>query len=365
PFTIMTAPRTILVEAANGYIGGAVCRAFSRAGWRVFGLVRRPEAAAALAVTEVIPIISTLPSLAFLEDLYRQAKTIDVIAVCAAPPDFAAYYPPTLEMLQDIAQVSNKHGVKPLVLWTSGSKDYGHTQKDGDADLAPHTEESPIDPIYFLAPRANFSLKVLDHRHLFDAAVLRPTNVFGYSSSILGCAFDFAERAAANGDKTLKVAVSPSSILHLLHVDDCGDAYLALAEHGDRGTVAGECFNLSGRRYETSKSVLQALASEYQLEGGVEFVDSAEGTPGASVTLTALFGYSQWCSSDKVRALTGWTDRRIPFPENMHAYRLAYDGAVKFGDENVARSKSRQAALDSLGGMTAMLPPVGEKAELC
>jgi nucleoside-diphosphate-sugar epimerase len=332
----------------------------------VFGLIRRPEAATLLSADEVIPVVSTLPSLSFLEGLYKQTKTVDIIAVCSAPSDFAAYFPPTLEMLQDIAKVSIKGGVKPLVLWTSGSKDYGHTQDDGDADLVPHTEDSPLAPVYFLAPRTNYSLKVLEHPDLFDATVLRPTNVHGYSSSILGSVFDFADHVAESGEKTLRLDVSPRSILHTVHIDDCGEAYLALGEHGDRDSVVGQCFNISASRYETAQSVLQALAAEYQILGGAEFVDSVDGSLGATSTLRALFGYSQWCSSDKIRALTGWDDRRIPFAENIHAYRLAYESAVRLGDEDVARSKARQVALDSLPGFTATISSDSKgKAELC
>ncbi|KAF7554081.1 hypothetical protein G7Z17_g3183 [Cylindrodendrum hubeiense] len=363
----MPTRRTILVEAANGYIGSAVCRAYNRAGWKVFGLIRRPDVAPLISAAEVMPIVSTLPNLEFLEDLHRQTKTVDVVAVCSAPSDFATYFPPTLEMLQDIAKVSNKNGVRPLVLWTSGSKDYGHTQDDGDAGLAPHTEESPLNPVYFIAPRTNYSLKVLDHPHLFDAAVLRPTNVYGYSSSILGCLFDFANGAAASCDKTLRLDVSPRTIMHMLHVDDCGEAYLALGLSGDRGAVAGQSFNISAGRYETAHSVLQALAAEYQIAGGPEFVESVDGSPGSSATLRALFGYSQWCSSEKIRALTGWTDQKIPFTEEIHIYRLAYESAVECGDKDVARNRIRKAAMDSLLGDSTLLTlkVKDEQSELC
>lgn len=363
----MTARRTILVEAANGYIGSAVCRAYRSAGWRVFGVVRRPEAAALVSAAEVIPILSTLPSLDFLGDLYAQTETVDVIAVCSAPSDFAAYFPPTLAMLQDIARVSRGNGVKPLVLWTSGSKDYGHTQDDGDPDLAPHTEESPIDPLFFVTPRANYSLKVLEHPDLFDAAVLRPTNVYGYSSSILGCVFDFAGRAAAGGETRLTLDVSPKSIMHMVHVDDCGEAYLALGQHRERGAVAGQCFNISAARYETAQSVLEALAIEYGIAGGAACVDTAGAGSGTTPILRGLFGYSQWCSSGKIRALTGWDDRRIPFGEDVHTYRLAYEGAVKLGDEDVARNKTREDALNSLPGMQGLLQSIygDTKFELC
>jgi FlaA1/EpsC-like NDP-sugar epimerase len=53
----MATRRSVFVTGGNGYIGAAICRTFVRAGWRVFGLVRRPEAALELASDEVIPIV--------------------------------------------------------------------------------------------------------------------------------------------------------------------------------------------------------------------------------------------------------------------------------------------------------------------
>lgn len=44
----MVAQRAVLVTGANGYIGNAVAKAFARAGWRTYGLVRRKEVSTAL-----------------------------------------------------------------------------------------------------------------------------------------------------------------------------------------------------------------------------------------------------------------------------------------------------------------------------
>ncbi len=41
--------RAVLVTGANGFIGNAVAKAFCRAGWKTFSLIRRNEAAADLA----------------------------------------------------------------------------------------------------------------------------------------------------------------------------------------------------------------------------------------------------------------------------------------------------------------------------
>jgi hypothetical protein len=58
------------------------------------------------------------------------------------------------------------------------------------------------------------------------------------------------------------------------------------------------------------------------------------------------FNLSQWVGSDKIRQLTGWTDRRLPFSENLAVYRAAYDAAQ--GHENVALVKNRVAGFSSV-----------------
>jgi nucleoside-diphosphate-sugar epimerase len=95
--------------------------------------------------------------------------------------------------------------------------------------LVPHTEETPINPPPFAVDRANYSLKTLEHTDLFEAAVLRPTNVYSYDSSFYSYFFIAAEEAAKAG--VLKITEEPKTILHAIHVDDCEDVYQALAEH--------------------------------------------------------------------------------------------------------------------------------------
>lgn len=57
----------VLVTGANGYIGSAVCRAFARGNWTVYGLVRRPEYVEKLAVDEIEPFLGSPGDLSFIE----------------------------------------------------------------------------------------------------------------------------------------------------------------------------------------------------------------------------------------------------------------------------------------------------------
>ncbi|KAK8068964.1 hypothetical protein PG994_005580 [Apiospora phragmitis] len=320
-----TAKRSVLVVGANGYIGLAVCRAFARAGWRVFGLVRRAEVASSLYAAEVTPIISSLSEDSLPQRLYNYTTTVDTIVGCAEPADYSSHYQQLTALIRHVAETSNSNGVRPLVLFSSGCKDYGTTDVDGASNLAPHTEMSPINPPAHLLSRAMTCTTIFELDDVVDAAVLRPTNVYGHGSSYYGLVFDYAARVAASGAPTLSIGSDPTSIMHALHVDDCAEAYVALAECTSRDRVNGQCFNISASKYETTRDMLTALAKEYKFPGDAVFAGSAESDDPA---MTGIFGFSQWVDSRKIRDLTGWTEKRMLFSEDMHVYRMAYEAAI-------------------------------------
>ncbi|KAI1630634.1 NAD(P)-binding protein [Biscogniauxia mediterranea] len=361
--------KSVLVTGANGYIGNAVCRAFRRAGWHVYGLVRRPSAACALAASEIIPVIGSVSSdLSWLGALLAET-TFDAVASCTESLPFGAHYAHILALLTCVAEKNKQQGkTKPLVLFSSGCKDYGTTGLHGSsAGLAPHVETDPIHPPTILRDRAACALDSLAHADLFDAVVVRPTPVYGYGSSYYAVFFEVLASAAAaaaasnkTGDpKKVRIPADLDTIIHGCHVDDCGEAYVALATHTDRSAVAGQCFNVSGRRYETLGELLGALGSAYGISFSSLLGDvivagplqegEAKGDihPGAVLT----FGYSQWVGSDKIRRVTGWTDTRTLLSEDARAYRAAYEAAIEQEDAGVARTRERFSGILA-GGAT-------------
>ncbi|KAI5918667.1 NAD(P)-binding protein [Camillea tinctor] len=356
--------KSVLVTGANGYIGNAVCRAFRRAGWHVYGLVRRSSGACALAASEIIPVVGSVSAdLSWLDALLGSGTTFDAVVSCTENFPFAAHYAHILALLTRVAQHNRHHGrPKPLVLFSSGCKDYGTTPLHGSDRFAPHLETTPLDPPAILRERAACALDALAHPDLFDAAVVRPTPVYGYGSSYYATFFQVVSSIAAAASqpgegpkKKIRVPADLNTVIHGCHVDDCGEAYVALATHADRGAVAGQCFNVSGRRYETLGELLGALGGAYGIsfpsligdvvvvgplgEGEEQGGGEAEMHPGAVLQL----GYSQWVGSDKIRRLTGWTDTRTLLSEDARAYRAAYEAAVERGDEGVARIQERVA----------------------
>lgn len=126
---------------------------------------------------------------------------------------------------------------------------------------------------------------------------------------------------------------NPKTILHALHVEDCGRAYVALAS-ALRPKVAGQTYNISSSRYETLDEIARALAKEFALPG-IEYRDVKEvwgenDRPGTNVA-RMLMGFSQWTSSEKLRKETGWREERSLFNDTMGVYRGAWEVAVGEG----------------------------------
>lgn len=263
-----------------------------RAGWITWGLVRNAETRPALRADEIIAVLGSADDKHFVSKLDNQNRVFvfDVIvSVTEQNVDYASHFNNTIGLLRVLATVANRHGVRPLVLFTSGCKDYGMTGLHGSEGLASHTEESALNPPPFLADRASHAVKVFDHADLFDAVLLRPTSVYGYSSSYYGQIFDLAAKAAEKG--VLEIAADQKTIMHATHVDDCAEAYVAIAE-ADREVVKGQCYNISGDRYETLEEVAIALVKEYNIADGVKFLPVKEERE--LDWLQLVLGFSQW-----------------------------------------------------------------------
>lgn len=336
--------KTVLVTGANGYIGNAVARAFSRAGWTTYGLVRKESFLPDLAASEIIPILGSPSDISFVSDLERKGIVFDVlVSTTEQIMDYFPHYNDIVSLLRILAKQSNEKGVRPLVIFTSGCKDYGMSPFLSTSEgKAPHTEESPLNPPPFAVDRANGAIKIFEHGDLFDAILTRPTNVYGLSSSFYGLIFKYAEEAKRKG--VWEIDEHPDTILHAMHVDDCGDAYVALAE-AERSIVKGQCYNISATEWETLRDIAGAMVKEYGIAGGVKFVDGLEARlPIEQDWERILLGWTQWIGSEKLRKDTGWFDKRQLFSEGIHAYRLAYEVAIGRGGGALAKVENRKAA---------------------
>ncbi|KAL2759784.1 hypothetical protein ACRALDRAFT_1079233 [Sodiomyces alcalophilus JCM 7366] len=345
--------RTVLVTGANGYIGNAVARAFVRAGWITYGLVRSSASAPALAGEEIIPVVGAIDDQSSHETiLARLPVPLDaIVSTTEATFNYLPHYTNLVALFRTLAKPTVSAGApKPLLLFTSGCKDYGvGPHIHGTPGLAPHTEDAPRNPPPPLAARAENAARIFDHSDLLAPVLLRPTNVYGRSSSFYAGFLQVAAQAAAAASSSetknpvLIVPADPNFVLHALHVDDCADGYVSLAEHPRRDEVEGHVFNISAYRYETVDEVARALVREYGIKGGVEYVKPDEVKPGDNPWPPLLIDFPQWTGSAKLRGVTGWRDRRPLFSEALHVYRQSYEVAA--GNELTARMQDRVASV--------------------
>ncbi|TEA15280.1 hypothetical protein C8034_v002699 [Colletotrichum sidae] len=333
------APKTVFVTGANGYIGNAVARAFVAAGWTTYGLVRSLTAATALAQEEIIPVIGAIDDVSAHADIQnRLPSTLDaIVSTTENTLDYVPHFQHTIRLLRTLGATSSAAGTRPLVIFTSGCKDYGvGPHHHGAAGLAPHTESSPLNPIPVLARRAGHAVSIFEHADAFAPVLVRPTNVYGRHSSFYKVFLDVAARSAGQG-RPLVLPTSPDAILHALHVDDCGEAYVALASHPRRSEVECQVFNISAQRYETVDDVALALVREYRVEKGLEYVEASDLEDGESPWPAGIIDFPQWTDSSKLTSLTGWKHRRPLFSEGLHTYRIAYEAAKTAGHEGIKK----------------------------
>ncbi|KGT95632.1 epimerase [Erwinia typographi] len=310
--------RTAFVTGANGYIGNAIAKAFNRAGWKTYGLIRNEKDARNLALNEIHPVIGSPANLTFLEQ--TDGVVFDVIISNTEDRnDMAGHLKHVNAMIEKIAGISQSAGVRPLVMFTSGCKDYGMMdKKHGDEGLAPHTESSPMNTPAPLLPRELYGTYLLKQKNPdYDAVVLRPTIVYGHSSSHYGPLFELASRS----DKTLRLVADPNAVMHSLHVDDCAKAYVMLAEYANREKIVQQAYNISNQQYETARQIGEALARSYGLtlefEAPTGEIDFA--------TVHGLANFWQWVGSDKIRKDIGWSETKTTFIDGIEEYRLAYE----------------------------------------
>lgn len=335
------APRTVLVTGANGFLGSAAARIFAISGWQTYGLIRDPKHAPGLLKDEIIPVIGSAADPSFVTNL----PALDVVASTTEDvTNYVGHFNDSVNLFKAIAaRYRDLKGTqeRPLVIFTSGCKDYGMTLYDGHPDLKAHTEESPLNSPPQIAQRTKHSLTIFDHNKEFDAVLTRPTTFYGRTGTYYGPIFTLAQQAKDEGLTELTLPSDPRSIMHGTHGDDVASAYVAIAT-SHRDVVTGQTFNISSHRYETAGEVGAQIEMSYGLKvKWTEFPSFSD--PGINF-IHFLFGFSQWVDSSKLRRLTGWTDKKPLFTEMFGTYRLSYEEYLRSSDSQVTKLNARIAA---------------------
>jgi nucleoside-diphosphate-sugar epimerase len=344
---MVMAQKTVLVTGANGFIGFAVCKAFCFAGWKVFGQIRSDRSAQNFLQEEITPIVT--PTQDTYASFAATLPAIDVIVTCCEDlVDYDAHHRRRLAMIREVCRASRAdRGEKPLVIFSSGCKDYGMGLRHGQVGLAPHTEESPLNPPPLLVPRTAAAQQMFGFDDEFDCIVVRPTTLFGRSSSYYSYIFAMAEQAKTEHEGVLTLPEKPDSILHGTHIDDCAAAYLTLAT-SPRKVVAGQAYNISSHRYETLGEIALAIQKSHGIQVKFRDPDSRDAEL-YGVFVLSVFNFPQWVGSDKLRKDTGWTDKKPLFHEAYETYRRAYEAAAGHNTEQVQRVMDKSKGMFTSG----------------
>lgn len=338
------APRTVLVTGANGFLGSAAARIFSISGWQTYGLIRDAKHAPGLLRDEIIPVIGSAADPSFVASL----PAIDVVASTTEDiVNYVGHFNDSINLFKAIAaRYRELKGPeeRPLVIFTSGCKDYGTTLYDGHPDLQPHTEESPLNHPHQLMLRTTNSLTLFDHNKDFDAVLTRPTTFYGRTGTYYAPIFTLAQQAKDAGLTELTLPSDPRSIMHGTHGDDVAFAYVSIAT-SPRAVVTGQIFNISSHRYETAGEVGAQIEKSYGLKVKWSGFPSFDG-PGIDL-VDFLFGFSQWVDSEKIRRLTGWTDKKPLFTEMFETYRLSFEEYLRVSDDKVTKLQARVVKMDA------------------
>jgi len=246
------------VVGAGGYIGDGVARAFRRAGYRVYGVVRKEAQEAHLLANEIIPVKGDLKDPQLYEEIIEECSVIvDAVYDKEASPIF-------FNFVKNV----KKHNVgnyKALYIMTSGIMIY---HNNGDS-LAPKTEDlepTPKDENEMI-PKKKLEDTVLSTTEL-RTVVIRPGFVYGgHGGVILPLFFDVDPKK-----KEIGAVGKPEKRWSWVHVDDLGEAYVKVAQAGS--VVNGQVFNVSAQdnpTYEDLKFVCAKVAGWQGTKGDIKY----------------------------------------------------------------------------------------------
>lgn len=158
---------TIFITGATGYIGGSVANALLSTGYRVKGLVRKPEAALWLAERGIEPVQGSLDD---LDLLFREAAAADGVIHTAS-----ADHRPSISAL--IAGLAGSG--KPL-LHTSGSSVVGDDARGAWCSDQVFEDEGPLVVSPSKQARRDMDLQLLaSSSQGVRSIVICPSNIYG------------------------------------------------------------------------------------------------------------------------------------------------------------------------------------------
>jgi nucleoside-diphosphate-sugar epimerase len=245
----------VLVVGAAGYIGGGVARAFRRAGYLVYGLIRHESARDQLLREEIIPILGSINK----PEGFKSA-----IEDCSIIID-GIYLPGHSHALFDYVRKlrgTNITSNQIQYMLTSGIMIYypgyfRETLRPVDESIIPN----PTDE-FEMIPKRELEKQILAATDI-RGTVIRPGFVYGGHGGVIAPLFFNVDL-----DKDIIIEGRPDKRWSWVHVDDLGDGYVAVAKAGS--VVDRQIFNLSAQDSPTYEELKVTAARAAGWKGSRE-----------------------------------------------------------------------------------------------
>ena len=277
--------RAVLVLGASGFVGGHVCGAFERAGWRVAGVARtRPVTATAYEIHE-LDLVRAEP--ARIAQLIRDHRADVVVNAAGAVWGVSA---DEMDLCnRDLVQRLVAAG-PPRLIQLGSVHEYGPAPRTGITESTPTAPVTPYGRSKLAGARA-----LLDSGA--DGLVLRVSNVSGPGTSPLSLLGMVAGHLAGGSTEPLRLA---PLLAHrdFLDVRDVADAVVAAAASEATGRVV----NIGGGEATSVRDLVARLVELSGRDTRIVEAPVAGGRPPEA----------EWQRMDIVlaRTLLGWRPRR-------------------------------------------------------
>eukprot|EP01125_Pyxidicula_operculata_P004420 TRINITY_DN1677_c1_g1_i2.p1 TRINITY_DN1677_c1_g1~~TRINITY_DN1677_c1_g1_i2.p1 ORF type:complete len:303 (+),score=59.32 TRINITY_DN1677_c1_g1_i2:596-1504(+) len=293
---------SVLVIGANGYIGFGVAQVLRQHGYKVYGLVRKQEQSAKLALQEIIPVVGDGADKSTYQHIVKRVNV-----VIDATTDQATHLA-SIEAVKDHANSQTISVGKKIFIFTSGLLVHGHSDEL-------YTDEANTNPPEFLLPRLKLESEIVNAKE-YHGIVIRPGFVYGYAGGNGGA--HLGDKVFKLKDGKIVISGGLDKRWSWVHVHDLAHAYLLAIQ---KFTVAsGQVFDVAT---ESSPTYVEFRKKAAEVAGHkdapVVQLPVDESNPWAK-----LFEVSIRVSAHKARNLLGWTPSHVSFLDDLEPIFHAY-----------------------------------------
>lgn len=285
-------PRRALVAGAGGFLGGAIVRGLTDAGWNVRGLVRSAPGARRVEDAGGFPVSGDVLDPASVELASRGCELIVHVAAANpyGPDGISGAERVRAEGARNLLRGASHAGVRRLVL---GSGYWVYADQPGTI-----TERSPLDPRgeSLVNWHAEEAASDPANRGSVEVVVVRPGMVYG-NGSWFRSVYDSIR---AGSYRYIDEGTNAWSFVAL---EDAGTGFACVSEQG----VAGEVYNLVDGEPVTWKS-FGDLVADHLSRRHPESLPFADAAVAYGEDVAHHLHARRACSAEKIRAL-GWKPR--------------------------------------------------------